>query len=233
MNDFEAIFKRELLEAPTEAMQKYLSHFDKDVEEFIGDLAQAARSWVNYHRQAVATEETHEELVWSAAYFLNAINSILTSTRLFLAGYLIPSGNQVRFSIESLAFAVLLAFPATGTYSEWQEGHNLEHKAVERLGRNAVNCGVTKDSIKTLYEQAKWYDIYSHPSRESLASVWYPRSEGPWMVGGFFAEEHLEKYRQEMAGRISVAKLLINAICGTHARLIDTCILPSERGRLG
>lgn len=227
-DDIKAIFARELLDAQTDVMREYLVHLNKEVRVFIATLAQAARCWENYGKQAVERENKHEELVWSTAYFLNAINAALVSTRLFLSGYLVPSGNQVRYSIESLAFAVLLAFPDTGAYSEWQKGHVIEHKAVERLIRNAGNCGLNEQSVKSLDTHAKWYDSYSHPSRLSLASVWYPNEKGPWMVGGFFAKEHLEQYRHEMAGRISVAELLINAICGTHARLIDTGVLPRE-----
>lgn len=143
----ETIFEHELLDAQTNVMRNYLEHFNHEVSDFIGKLAQAARCWENYGKQAVEHENEHEEPVWSTAYFLNAINSALVSTRLFLSGYLVPSGNQVRYSIESLAFAVLLAFPATGAYSEWRQGRDIEHKAVERLIRMRITAVLTSRAL--------------------------------------------------------------------------------------
>jgi hypothetical protein len=119
-------------------MKQYLTHFTDGTRKFVLGLEAAARTWETY----VAANAQHlPEVTWSAAYFLNAINCALISTRLFLEGYIVASGNQARQSVESLAFAVLLPFPRTGAYRDWDAGKNIEYTALARLGRNAEQCG--------------------------------------------------------------------------------------------
>jgi hypothetical protein len=224
------IFERELLGSPTEVMQQYLTYFKEDANTFVNGLHETTNIWDQYANMAVKRENQQEELMWSAAYFFNAINSTLVSTRLFLSGYIAPSGNLARQALESLAFAVLLAFQNTGTYREWKKGHASEHKALGRLARNAKHCGVNVDNTRELDRQAKWFDQYSHPSRLALATIWMPSCqeypEGGWNVGALFVEQHLEQYRKEMVNRVSLAGLLTNTIAGTHAELI-------KRGMIG
>lgn len=202
-------------------MRQYLAHFQKQADEFVGHVTHATNAWKQYSTVAVKREATQGELGWSAAYFLNAINAALISTRLFLSGFLVPSGNQARHSLESLAFGVLLPFPKTGTYREWKKGHAIEYKALEYLARNAEHCGVQKKNVEALIKQAKWFDHYSHPSRMALAAFWKPGTGGGWNVGALFAEDRLPQYRKEMANRISLVRLLTHTIAGTHAALID------------
>lgn len=224
MSDHTQIFERELLGSPTEVMQQYLAHFENDARTFIKGLTTATNVWKQYEAAAVKREQQQEELVWSSAYFLNSINSALVSTRLFLSGYIVPSGNLARQSLESLAFGILLAFPGTGTYREWKKGHASEHKALGRLAKHAKHCGVNKVSASELDKQAKRFDQLSHPSRLGLTTIWMPpckeHPEGGWNVGALFAEHYLEQYRQEMANRVSLTGLLANDIASAHATLI-------------
>lgn len=219
MHDHRAALGQELLSAPTDVMRKYLEHFSSDAALFIDHLNVAARAWEAYSELAVRLEDERQELVWSAAYLLNGINAALISTRLLLAGYIVASGNQARHALESLAFGVLIAYPKTGAYAQWKKGHSLEYKALEYLSKkkNAELCGVNQKNVDELRAQAKWFDVFSHPSRAALASIWNPVEGGGWSVGSLFVEEHLPQYRQEMANRVSLAQLLLNAIAGTHA----------------
>jgi len=222
MNDNAAIFERELLDAPTEVMRQYLEHFEDDARKFISETATAGRVWEKFG--AVAKERPQQmELTWATAYFLNAINSILVSTRLLLSGHIVSSGNQARHAAESLAFGVLIAVPATGAYRNWEKGDNFEHKALEWLVRNAEHCGLDKENVKTLKEQIKCYDKYSHPSREALKAIWIPpcqrHPDGAWNVGAVFVEGDLEEYRLEMGNRRCLEKWISNTIASVYETL--------------
>uniref|UniRef100_E6QQ32 Uncharacterized protein n=1 Tax=mine drainage metagenome TaxID=410659 RepID=E6QQ32_9ZZZZ len=153
---------------------------------------------------------------------------------MFLSGYFVPSGNLARQSIESLAFASLLPFPATGAYKKWKAGHADEYKAVGNLARNAKHTGMIKDNVHNLSEQAKWFDQFSHASRIGLATIFLPPNdeypEGVWNVGAVFVEDYLEQYRKEMSNRISLTDLLSNAIAGTHAALIEKKLIDLPDG---
>jgi len=222
MNDYPKILASELLDAPTEVMYRYLAHFEGDAYEFIGKLAQAANVWEQFQAVAAKHEEKKPELTWSTAYFLNAVSAALISTRLFLSGYIVPSGNQARHAIESMAFGVLLCFPRTGTFQQWSKGRNIEYKALELLAKHAEHCGVNKVDAESLRKQAKWFDQYSHPSRLALSGVVLkPVQQGAWNLGALFVDDHLPQYRQEMANRVSSAELLGHTIAGAHAALID------------
>ena len=222
MTDYPKIFESELLGPPTEVMRQYLVHFKGDAHTFIARLTEAAKIWEQYEVVAVKHEKQKAELEWSAAYFLNAVNATLVSTRLFLSGYIVPSGNQARHALESLAFGVLLCFPRTGTFQAWKQGHDIEYKALEQLAKKASHCGVNKQNAEALKKQAKWFDKYSHPSRLALAGVVLkPGQQGGWNLGALFVDEYLPQYRKEMENRISLARLLAHTIAGTHAALIE------------
>jgi hypothetical protein len=217
MSDQTAPLEQELLEAPTPVMQQYLEQFAEGAHAFARGLATAVQVWDTYASAGAQAERP--AVTWSAAYFLNAINCALISTRLFLEGYIVASGNQARHAVESLAFGVLLPFPATGAFRDWSAGREIEHTALERLVRNAENCGTKRKDVEALRQQAKWFDRYSHPSRLALASAWVPDSDSGWSLGALFVEGNLAQYRKEMVNRVSMTRLLHHTIAGTQREL--------------
>lgn len=230
MSVFESVFESELLGQPTTVMEQYLLHFEDHSKTFIARLVKAADSLRKFSDTPSQLQSTRPNLTWSMSYFHNAIDATLVSTRLLLSGYLVPSGNMARHALESMAFGILLAFPETGAYREWEKGYDIEYKAIQSLIKNAGYCGVIKENVETLKKQAAWFDHFSHPSRPALAAAWNPDDGAGWNVGAIFIERHLPKYRQEMDNRISLAGLLTNAIAGTHARLVDLGIAQSNTG---
>lgn len=223
MSDHKKIFESELLGTPTEVMQQFLVHFNAETHKFVEEIAKAAGMWEQFGAAAKKREQEQKELTFSSAYFLNAVNSALVSTRLLLSGYIVPAGNQARCAVESMAFGVLLAFPATNTYRDWKKDHDIEHRALHRLTRNAEHCGVDKKNVKVLKEQIKHYDKYSHPSEEALKSIWLPPCQqhpgGAWNVGAVFVEGGLEEYREEMENRLRLAQLIAHTIAGAYVTL--------------
>lgn len=225
MTDYRQSYERELLESPTDVMRQYLEHFEKDTHKFLDKINSASKVWEQYAAETTKLGETRLDLTWSAAYFCGAINSAFISTRLFLLGCMIPSGNQARHALESVAFGILLAFPDTGIFHEWNKGHHIEYKAVEKLAKHAKHCGViSRESIESLKKQVKWFNQYSHPSRLSLASIWKPGESG-FNVGALYVEDNLPQYSSMMKNHIDMAMLLNNAIAGTHATLIEKGVL--------
>ena len=215
-------FHDELLGTPTAVMNQYLAHFGEATIDFLKQLESACVHIDKY----VDANAAEPRLVWSAAYFLNSINTALISTRLFLQGYIVASGNQARHCVESLAFGVLLPFPATGAFRDWNAGRDIEHKALERLVRSAEQCGIKKQNVEALRAQAKWFDTYSHPSRLVLASAWVP--ETGWELGALFDESKLAAYRKEMTNRVSLGRLISRTITGTHRELARRNLLSAQ-----
>ena len=201
-------------------MRSFLAVFQRDADVFVHELARATKIWDDYSKAAVSKgPDADQHLAWSAAYFVNGLSAALVSTRQFLGGYLASSGNQARHSVESLSFGVLLAFPATGTYRQFEKGHAIEYRAPMRLVKHAKLCGVDKESASRLLEQAKWFDHYSHASRMSLAAIWDHTGSGGFNIGAVYSETYMDQYRKEMTNRVSLARLFSNAIAGTHAQL--------------
>lgn len=200
-------------------MREYLSHFGGEANEFIDELTRAAKVWERYGSIS-PTKAAHKEAVgFSGAYFLNALNAALISTRLLLSGYLIASGNQARQAVESLAFGVLLPFPNTHAYRDWKAGHSIEHKSLEKLARNAVTCGLNQRAAQELAKQARWFDQCSHPSRLALATLMDSSSGHGWQVGSSFVLERLPYYNKEVHNRVSLARLVGRTIVGTATTL--------------
>ena len=221
MNKIVRLLEQELFDSPTAVMRQYLEYFENDARKFVTEIATAVCVWEQFGATAKRLQQ-REELTWSTAYFLNAINSTLVSTRLLLSGHIVSSGNQARHATESLAFGVLMAFPDTGAYCDWKKGYDIEYKALDRLARNAERCGLDKKNIETLKEQIKCYDKYSHPSREALRAIWAPNQQypdGAWNVGAIFVEGALEEYRVEMGNRLCLAKWITNTIASVYETL--------------
>lgn len=133
-DDVDAIVRGELFDSPTVEMNLFLQHFEAAAQQFAVELAAAIRVWRAYQDAVVPLEEKKPHLIWSAAYLLNGLNAALVSTRLFLQGYLPASGNQVRHGLESMAFGILLAFPATNAFRDFEAGRQREHKALRGPG---------------------------------------------------------------------------------------------------
>jgi hypothetical protein len=223
MSDQAAQLEQELLGAPTPVMHQYLQHFSEGARAFLKGLASAIDVWDVYVSAGAKAERP--AVTWSAAYFFNAINCALISTRLFLEGYVVASGNQARQAVESVAFGALLPFPATGAFRDWSAGREIEHTALERLVRNAENCGTKRKDIEALRQQAKWFDRYSHPSRLALASAWVPDSDTGFNLGALFVEGNLTQYKKEMVNRVSMTRLLHHTIFGTQRELVKRGLL--------
>jgi hypothetical protein len=221
MNDLRSQIAHEVIGEPTETMRRYLSHFGGEADSFIGQLTAAAETWEKYSsiKSTKHTEEHTRALGISGAYFLNSINAALVSMRLLLSGFLIASGNASRHGVESLAFGILLPFPNSHAFRDWDEGKGIEHKAIERLIRNAETCGVRKGAVQELAKQAKWFDQFSHPSRIAIANLSDPDTEPGFFIGSTFVEKRLPFYKKDADNRISLAKFIDNTIRGTAASL--------------
>ena len=209
----------EVIGEPTQTMREYLSHFGGEANEFIDGLTHTAEVWERYGSVSPTKADHKEALAFSGAYFLNAINAALISTRLLLSGYLIASGNQARQAVESLAFGVLLPFPNTHAYRDWKAGHSIEHKSLERLAKNAVTCGLNQRAAQELAKQARWFDQCSHPSRLAVATLFDSSSEHGWQVGSSFVLERLPYYKKEIHNRVSLARVVGRTIVGTATTL--------------
>lgn len=216
--DFYKLFHDEVYAGSHQVFLSFLKHFDRDAEEFVNRLTLAAKVWLSFER----AKGEREELAWASAFFLNSINSTATSVRLFLTGYIVPSGNLVRHALESLAMGIMLPVPETGCYEDFRAERAIEHKAIERLRRNADHLDANREAIQNLLEVAGWYDQYSHPSRLSLGMATISvGSDGlpQFSVGAEYSSDKIEQYKKEMLGRMSLAELIGNAIAGSHATL--------------
>jgi hypothetical protein len=215
---------QELLGSPSPVMRQYLEHFASDANTFISGLSTAMTAWNKYYA-AKSPDKNCEAIAWSQVYFLNTVNCALISTRLFLSGYLVASGNQSRQAVESLAFGILLPFPKTGAYRRFAAGHSVEHKSMDWLVRNADHCGTTRKNVEALRKQAKFFDMYSHPSRLGLASAWGSNLDNGFALGAVYVPDYLPQYRKEMANRLSLTKLINGSIRGTQRELLRQGLL--------
>jgi hypothetical protein len=205
-------------------MGRYLEQFGSNASDFIDGLTGAMVACTAY-AALQAEPQSAEGFAWSQVHFLNAINCTLISTRLFLSGYLVASGNQSRQAIESLAFGVLLPFPKTGVYREFKMGRDIEHKALEWLVRNAAHCGATRTNVEAVRKQAKFFDKYSHPSRLALASTWGRHLDNGFSLGAAYVPDYLPQYKKEMTNRVSLTRLLSGTIKGTQRELLKQGLL--------
>ena len=89
----------------SEVINEFTVHFSKEILEFAELFSEAYKKYLELNRLIKDTENKQKAYVVGITYFL--LDNLLTSVKLFIMGYAIPSGNLIRQVIESVALATL------------------------------------------------------------------------------------------------------------------------------
>lgn len=159
----------------------------------------------------------------AAGFGLGVLDDLLVATRLLLGGQLAAAGNVMRQVIEGIAMSVLCSAhddliisrkktgPVMGCY--WALAHRSDpsvqaHHALEQLGWNAAQLGLTHAAVERLRLAKRHYNQFSHCGWATIASRVIRDTPGLVYLGGHFDEGKLDLYRDELHERIGLSGVL-------------------------
>jgi hypothetical protein len=223
---------KELFHDNSDVLNEFSSQFSKELLEFAEVFSEAYKKHLELNHLIKNTENKQKAYVSGFTYLL--LDNLLTSVKLFIMGYAIPSGNLMRQVIESVALATLCSLKDKIRISTKQNkkkdihfytsfiNHKSEAKsflALKYLEANYDNLGINKDAINVLKKSRIFYHGYSHPGEFSLASTMSLGKPGKVFIGASFDHAKMEAYKKELLHRINFCKTLPNLIAGLIYRV--------------
>ena len=223
---------KELFHDNSEVLNEFSGQFSKELLEFAELFSEAYKKHLELNHLIKDTENKQKAYVSGLTYLL--LDNLLTSVKLFIMGYEIPSGNLMRQVIESVALATLCSLNdkirIPTKHNKTKDIHFytsfINHKseaksflALKYLEGNYDNLGITEDAINALKKSRTFYHGYSHPGEFSLASTISFEKPGKIFIGGSFDKGKIGQYKKELTQRVNFCKILPNIIEGLIYRV--------------
>ena len=198
-----------------EVLDNFKSLFKSEIEEFINETVNAYVEWKKWDSKI----NEDEQKAYISAFIFNAINTLTISTKLFILGYIVPSGNLVRTAMESCAMAILCSNKSLPFFEQIKTNSFKASKSVSIVESKADSLGITKDNFSEFKKHWGFYHNYSHASLLTI-SAQVSFSEGSRLyLGSIFDKEKIGEYKKELIGRIHIVKNLENIIKGIEDNL--------------
>ena len=209
----ETIFA-ELTSDDPDVRAEYLNLFEANAQEFSTSMAQAFMRW----RSLDADLQGDENRAYVSSLVFTAIDFHILSLKHFLSGHIVASGNLFRQVVELIALACVCSGKELGVLEKFKEGRYSTSKAVRDALRHSKQLGLNDDGMNALKDAQTFYSRYSHPTQLTLATIMSFSGEGLY-VGANFDRGKVQAYRQEVNGRVSLAKVFPNFIDGIIANV--------------
>ncbi len=213
----------ELFHDNLEVLNEFSVYFSKELLEFAELFSEAYKKHLELNLLVKDTDNKQKAYVSALTYLL--LDNLLTSVKLFILGYEIPSGNLMRQVIESVALATLCSLrdkiKITAKDNKTKDIHfytsfinrKSEAKsflALKYLEENHDKLHINKDAIDSLKKTKTFYHYFSHPGEMGLASlVSFEETCKSYICGGFDRGKS-EQYKKELVQRINFCKILPN-----------------------
>jgi hypothetical protein len=204
------LVKRFLTEDAPVVRQSFLDALSSELVDFAPMMGQAFDLCERF-REFSEGNDSREMVYW---LLFNAVQGHLTSMRIFVDGFLVPSCSLQRQVLESIAMALLVSKPELGFAERFSNEKYSSSKAIQDVIRRADTLSIDRAGMETIKSMARFYDQFSHPTLMTIAL--YNSFDEPEKrcIGGNFDQAKIEQYKIEGASRVKLAELLCNAISG-------------------
>ena len=206
----------ELLDDYKATIESFGSRYTEKVLAFAEHISNCHQNYQRFEAERSPTERMIE--VRGFAYL--TLDNTYTSIKLLMLGYLTPSGNMLRQSLEAACMCILLATDTSiviggkkGEIRFFEEYRRRKpftrsHRAVEHVKRNTDALDINSEAIARFVTGKQFYDKYSHPSKMSMASRLTGQDGDSWLIGGHFDETRMQIYDKEFSERVNFAEIL-------------------------
>jgi hypothetical protein len=216
----------EIFHDNSDVLNKFYTNFSKELQEFAQLFTEAYKKNLELDQLVKNTENKQKAYVSAITYLL--LDNLLTSVKLLVLGYDIPSGNLMRQVIESIALASLCSTKEkiqikikgktknihfyTSFVNHKSEAQS--HFALKYLEDNYIKLNIKKRAIDSLKKTRQLYHNFSHPGEMSLSSLVSFEQRGKIYICGGFDHGKIKQYKIEIMLRISLCKILPNFFQG-------------------
>ena len=187
---------------------QFAEHYQDILERFVDHMIRAYWACDNLNLNVDKDETTS----MVAGFTLAAVQNHILSMKLLISGYFVAAENAQRYSLESIATA-LLASHDPELRIKIRAGQYKSNKSVRDLRRQASKLGLDQEFpgfLDGLEKSCKFYHELSHPSLLSLSSSLVPLNSDQriFLVGCHFDPEKKMAYDSEIYSREKLATLL-------------------------
>ena len=194
---------------------------EASVNQFQTDFSSPVLSICEHLRESYAQfqrfdkrPDHDEQFSHLCAHIYSLVESLFTSTKLLVLGFLAPSGNQFRVALESTAISVLLSsrskLQVQKTYPNWTPRDFFEdykkgkrwaksHLAIKILSQNKDVFGLSGQALTFLEASKSLYNNYSHVSFLSIRAAIV--NEEKLVFGGGYDPEQKDLFGKELEVR--------------------------------
>jgi hypothetical protein len=223
---------KELFNDNSEIINAFTDKFSKEILDFAESFSEAYKKYLELNRLSIGTENKQKAYVVGLTHLL--FDNLLTSVKLFVMGFQIPSGNLMRQVIESVALTTLCSLRDNIRISIKKNKTKNIHfltsfienraeaksfKALQYLELNYQLLGINEDAIIALKKARRFFHNYSHPGIISLATTISFGTSDKVFMGGGFDKEKIHLYKKELIQRNNFCKILPNIIEGLIFRV--------------
>jgi len=191
----------EVISNSDEVRAEYLANYREEANDFSLAMSQALTVWHQFDARGDAAAAA---TVSSLAY--SAITLHIQSMKLFLSGCPVPAGNLSRQVIESMALALLCSLKDGPVIKAFMADQYDIHEALADTRRYRAALGLSPSSLECLERCQRFYTLYSHPTKMTVASYMSHSEEGLY-IGAAFDEGKLVFYGHEMNRRMALAEI--------------------------
>lgn len=216
---------QEIFHGNKEILDEFARYHSVEILKFSEKYSIAFKKYLELNR--LVDKEQNQQVAYVTAFTYLLLDNLLTSLKLFVMGYTIPSGNLIRQVVESIAFTCLCAlkndikiyknkkkYKKINFYKLFIENNSeaKSHLALRYLKHNAKEININEESIDSLLSFKKLYNNYSHPSKLGLATTMSFISQGKTFIGGGYDEGKSKEYKKELQFRIEFCTVLPDII---------------------
>lgn len=204
----------EIISNSDEVRAEYLAKFREEARTFSLTMSQALTQW---HRIEFGEEDALiGSTVSSLAY--SAIMLHIQSMKLFLSGCPVAAGNLSRQVVDTTALALLCSCRELDIGTRFIGEQYFPADAVRDLRLHQETVKASPGLVQRLEVCQRFYHLYSHPTKMTVASYMSYSDEGLY-IGAAFDEGKLDFYAREIDCRMKLAELFPGLVQKVRANL--------------
>lgn len=209
-----------------EIVDEFSKKFPLEILEFSEHYSVAYKKYLELNHLAKDTENT--QIAHVVAFTCLMLDNLLLSLKLYVLGYIIPSGNLMRQVLETVSLTILCSFDKDIVIIKNKKKVKIHfykhffnknpdaksHLSIKYLEDNFQLISVNKEAIESLKSSRKFYHNYSHPTELGLATIISFSTRGKTYICGSFDHGKIGEYSKELNERINFCKIIPNIIEG-------------------
>ena len=195
----------------SEIRHQFVQRYSKKLEDFASHMETSFSLWQELDSN-LSKDIPGAHL---SALVYGALHTHLVAMKLFITGLFVPAGNSQRYVLESIATALLASSPKLDVLARYIDNKYSTSKSIRDVQKNASLLKLNSHALKMLSVHSKLYDLTSHPTIFSAASlITLNQEKFRTVLGGHFDEGKAFAYDKEISSRTSLASIFPNIIFG-------------------